>query len=208
MCYFLTFVHSAQSCQHTIIIDTEIETHYLNINWRDVQRKNVVINVDMPSLRASWPKTTTNRTTQKHVEHQDATNIQKKTLFVFFGVIVIIILIYNFWNKPKCKMCLLSESVRVSCNMIFYHDMYKTPPAYMIYQYYQSSVHFHKLSFAWDLKDPLTVNRLAFSFQNHLFCMLYIKYLIAFCINLLINTESYIYYLRFKFNCKPWLRLI
>ena len=32
----------------------------LNINWRDVQRKHVVNNVDMPSLRAPWqngPKT-------------------------------------------------------------------------------------------------------------------------------------------------------
>jgi len=39
----------------------------LNINWRDVQRKNVVYNVDMSSLKAPWQngpyKKQTHRTT-------------------------------------------------------------------------------------------------------------------------------------------------
>ena len=30
--------------------------NHLNINWRDVQKKNVVNNVDMSSLRAPWQK--------------------------------------------------------------------------------------------------------------------------------------------------------
>ena len=49
------------------------------INWRDVQTKNVVNNVDMSSLRAPWQngpyKKLTQRTTQKHVQHHDATDI-------------------------------------------------------------------------------------------------------------------------------------
>ena len=55
----------------------------ININWRDVQRKNVVNNVGMSSLRAPWQKkwpVEKHRTTR---EHQDATDIQKKTIFVF-----------------------------------------------------------------------------------------------------------------------------
>ena len=46
-------------------------------NWRDVQRKNVVNNVDMPSLRATkWlVQKQTHRTTQTHAEHQDAAYI-------------------------------------------------------------------------------------------------------------------------------------
>jgi len=50
-----------------------------NINWRDVQRNNVVNNVDMSSLRAPEQNDTHKKpihmTTQKHVEHQDATAI-------------------------------------------------------------------------------------------------------------------------------------
>jgi len=49
------------------------------LNWKDVQRRNVVYNVDMSSLRAPWQngpyKKPTHRTTQKHVEHQDAADI-------------------------------------------------------------------------------------------------------------------------------------
>ena len=45
-----------------------------NLNW-----KNVVNNVDMSSLRAPWQngkyKKPTHRTKQKHVEHQNATDI-------------------------------------------------------------------------------------------------------------------------------------
>ena len=50
-----------------------------NVNWRDVQIKNVVNNVDMSSLGAPWQngpyKKLTQRTTQKHVQHHDATDI-------------------------------------------------------------------------------------------------------------------------------------
>ena len=48
-----------------------------NINWKDVQRKNVVSSVDMSRLRALWQNTVqkpTHRTTQTHVEHHDATD--------------------------------------------------------------------------------------------------------------------------------------
>jgi len=46
-----------------------------NINWKDVQIKNVVNNVDMSSL-TKWPvQNLTHRTTQKHVQHHAATDI-------------------------------------------------------------------------------------------------------------------------------------
>jgi len=98
-------------------------------------------------FKGTMTKNTQNNTktprTPKRNRHSD------KTRFcVIFGFLNYFLFICKFLNKPKCKMCVLSESVSVPCYMIFYHDMYKTPPAYMIYQYYQSSVHFHKLSFA------------------------------------------------------------
>jgi len=47
-----------------------------NINGRDVQGKNVVINVDMSSLRVPWQNAHKNQHTEnKHVEHQDPTDI-------------------------------------------------------------------------------------------------------------------------------------
>ena len=48
-----------------------------NINWRDVQGKNVVNNLDMSlGTMTKWPvQKPTHRTTQKHVEHHDATDI-------------------------------------------------------------------------------------------------------------------------------------
>ena len=56
------------------------------INWRHIQRKNVVNNVDMSSFMAPWqngphknPHRNTHITTQKHVEHQHATD--KNLLF-------------------------------------------------------------------------------------------------------------------------------
>jgi len=62
------------------------------INWRDVQSKNGVNNIDMSSLRTPWQngpyKKQTQRTTQKHVENQDATDIQKKTTFLIIWIIM------------------------------------------------------------------------------------------------------------------------
>jgi len=55
--------------------------HLTNINWRDVNRKNVVNNVDtmyvmIKGTMTKWPvQKPTNRTTQTHVEHQNATGI-------------------------------------------------------------------------------------------------------------------------------------
>ena len=51
----------------------------ININWRDVQTKNVVNNVDMSCLTAQWQKwhvhKLTQGTTQKLLQHYDATDI-------------------------------------------------------------------------------------------------------------------------------------
>ena len=53
-----------------------------NINWRDVQKHNVVNTVNMSSVKAPWQngqiiQKLTNRTTQKHVhvQHHDSTDI-------------------------------------------------------------------------------------------------------------------------------------
>ena len=77
-----------------------------NINWRDVQRKNVANNVDMISLRAPWQNglyEKKNRTTQKHVEHQDATDIQKKNIFglLFFFRIFLFVFIISLMISPS-----------------------------------------------------------------------------------------------------------
>jgi len=54
----------------------------VKINWRDVQRKNVVNSVDRSSLRVPWPnvpyKRQTHKTAQKRAEKQDVTLIQDK----------------------------------------------------------------------------------------------------------------------------------
>jgi len=54
-------------------------TGRLFINWRDVQRKGVVNNVDMASLRAPWHidpyKNQLTEHHKNHVEHQDAVDI-------------------------------------------------------------------------------------------------------------------------------------
>jgi len=89
-----------------------------NINWRDVQRKYVVNKIDMSSLSTmtKWlVHKPTHRTTQKHVEHQDATDIsKKKTLFfVFFGFLLLLFFFYNFLNNisKKCSVTALIWSM-------------------------------------------------------------------------------------------------
>jgi len=49
-----------------------------NINWRDVQTKNVVNNVGMSCLRAPWQKARTKTNTRDDtnlLQHHDATDI-------------------------------------------------------------------------------------------------------------------------------------
>ena len=71
------------------------------INGGDVQRKNVVNNVDKSSLWAPWQngpyKNTQNIT--KHGVNEDATDI-KKLFFVFFDFYIIApqLQVYNFFN--------------------------------------------------------------------------------------------------------------
>jgi len=55
-----------------------------------------------------WPiQKQTHRTTHKHVEHQGATDIQKKLVLLFF--ILFIILLNNFSNK--CRVTALVRSM-------------------------------------------------------------------------------------------------
>ena len=62
-----------------------------------VQRKTVVNNVDVSSLRASVRKQT-HRTVQKHTEHQDATDIKNKHLLCVFRMFLILCFIYDYLN--------------------------------------------------------------------------------------------------------------
>ena len=63
----------------------------------------------MSSLKTQWPVQNKQATTQKHVEHQDATDIQNIFIyyhfFVFFGFFFFnLFFIYNFSNEfsKKC----------------------------------------------------------------------------------------------------------
>jgi len=71
-----------------------ITFHTNNINCRDVQRKNVVCrHVKLKGTMTTWSVHTEKHrdTTQKHAEHQDASDIHKTPIFVFFGF-----LFFNF----------------------------------------------------------------------------------------------------------------
>jgi len=89
------------------------------INWRNVQRKYVVNNVDIKYVKfkgtmTKWPvQKPTHRTTQKHVEHYDVTD-RKNYVFVFFGLLFFILFfIYNFLNEfsKKCWVTALVRSI-------------------------------------------------------------------------------------------------
>jgi len=57
-----------------------------NINWRYVQRQNVVNNVDMSSLRPPWQNKNTQNDTKTHRSPWRNSHLEEKhTIFVFFG---------------------------------------------------------------------------------------------------------------------------
>jgi len=47
----------------------------------------------------------THRTTQKHVEHQDATGIQKKTIFCDFRILYFILFLIDIFLNDFSKKC-------------------------------------------------------------------------------------------------------
>ena len=59
-----------------------------NINWRDVQRKNVVNNVDMSSLRAPWKMACTNT---QHTERHKTRRIPWRNMNFFVLAFVVLI---------------------------------------------------------------------------------------------------------------------
>jgi len=79
------FAHTSRHCYRIIITDNQMSVvitnssyTYMYMNWRDVQRKNVVNNVDVKfkGTISKWPvQILTHRMTQKHVQHHDATDI-------------------------------------------------------------------------------------------------------------------------------------
>jgi len=88
------------------------------INWRNVQRKNVVNNVDIKYVKlkgtmTKWPvQKPTHRTTQKHVEHYDVTD-RKKLFVCVFRIFIFLIFFYNFLNEfsKKCWVTALVRSI-------------------------------------------------------------------------------------------------
>jgi len=90
---------------------------FVHINWRDVQIKNVVNNVDMSSLRAPWQngpyKTYTQNDTKTRTTSWRNRHLEKKTTyFVFFGFFFFIFFfIQNFLNEFS-KTCWVTALVR------------------------------------------------------------------------------------------------
>ena len=92
--------------------------HYrqVNINWRDVQRKNVVNNVDMSSLRAPWQN---GPYKNQHTERQKARrtpwrniHLEKTILCVcFWFFFFLFFFIDNFLNDFS-KSCWVTAFVR------------------------------------------------------------------------------------------------
>ena len=96
-----------KSIQHNLNNVIKSLHHKYNINWRDVQRKNVVNNVDMSSFRAPWqigPYTETY--TDQDKVHQETTYmyIQKKTT-ILLCFPVFFCFIYNILNDFSKKCC-------------------------------------------------------------------------------------------------------
>ena len=84
---------------------------YISGNWRDVQRKNVVNNVDVSCLREPWqngPYKNTHREQHKNtpVERQDPTDIQKITTFCVFRNFSIFI--FHWWFLKWFLQAMLS----------------------------------------------------------------------------------------------------
>ena len=99
------------------------------INRRDFQIKNDVNNVDMLSLRTPWQNSPyenkqkqTHRTAQKHTEHKDKTNVQKKKFVSVFhktekqtySLVQYSLIIYKQWTFSN--QCVLNIfSIHINC---------------------------------------------------------------------------------------------
>jgi len=75
------------------------EGKFKNINWSDVQRKNVVNNVDLSSLRAPWQNGPyKNKHTEQHKNTQNTKTQQtfrKNYSVVFFRIFLFLFFIYD-----------------------------------------------------------------------------------------------------------------
>jgi len=101
--YFWRLTPSARGGQYTCSIKICFRTNIkfltlmlsnaVYINWRDVQKQNVVNNEDRSSLRIPWQngpyKNNTSNSTN-HAEQQDVTDIQNKLSFVCFDSFLVI----------------------------------------------------------------------------------------------------------------------
>ena len=83
-----------------------------NKHWRDVQRKNVVNNLDMSSLRVPWQKSPyKNKHTEQHKNRQNTKTQQTFRKKHNFCVFRFFIFIYNFLND-FCKKSWVTALVR------------------------------------------------------------------------------------------------
>ena len=89
-------------------------TFFPNTNWRHVQRKNVVYNVDISILGSPW------QNEQKHTEHHDATDIQNK-LFGVFRIILfdIYLLFLKLFIQKVLPPCVIKPFMIVSVHLIY-----------------------------------------------------------------------------------------
>jgi len=77
-----------------------------NINWRDVQRKNVVNNVDKSSLRAPWQNGpyTQNDTKTRRTPYCNR-HLENKTIFCIFPIFLFYLLFHLYFLNEITKKC-------------------------------------------------------------------------------------------------------
>jgi len=88
-----------------------------NINWRDVQRKDIVNNVDMSSLRASWQnaariKTNThNNTETRRTPRRNRHSEEKNNIFCVFRIFLFHVQFLKWFLQNVCiyRLCTAND---------------------------------------------------------------------------------------------------
>jgi len=102
-CCFIYVYHKIMTINKIFCFNTNF---FPNINWRHVQRKNDVNNVDISSLGAPWqngPNKNKHAEQHKNTQHTMTQQTFRINSFVFFGLFYLIFL-YDFSNDFS-KMC-------------------------------------------------------------------------------------------------------
>ena len=91
------------------------DTFFNNINWRYVQRKNVVNNVDMSRWGASWQNGPyKNKHTEQHKNTQNTKTQQKlkNFIYLFYGFFLFILAFSDNFLNYFSKICVVTALVR------------------------------------------------------------------------------------------------